>query len=115
MPVPGTAVRAVSAPLVVLSACEGVRAAAGGGLGLDTTLLLAGATQVVATSARVSDLAAALLMKHFFRQRARGLDPAAALQQAQLLLRARWPHPAAWATFRVSELGQPSATPPAGT
>ncbi|MBK8480928.1 MAG: CHAT domain-containing protein [Proteobacteria bacterium] len=100
----------VSAPLVVLSACEGGHATARGGLALDTTLLLAGAGQVVATTTRVSDLGAALLMKLFFRQRVRGLSAAVALQQAQLLLRARWPHPAAWATFRLSELGAAPAT-----
>lgn len=108
----------VNAPLIVLSACEAARSLAGGRWALDRLLLLAGAGQVLATTERVSDLGAALLMKHFFRERERGLAPAAALQQAQLRLRARWPYPAAWATFRVSELGTslapasaPSETP----
>lgn len=102
----------LAARLVVLSSCSGGRGPLGGadlvGI-LPRALQLAGAEQVVASSWRVSDLGAALVMKHFFRQlREQGskLDAAEALRAAQNALRRRYQHPGFWATFRVDGLAR---------
>ncbi|MCC6747998.1 MAG: CHAT domain-containing protein [Deltaproteobacteria bacterium] len=99
----------LAGPLVILSACEsGLGPLAGGDhlLGLPQAFFLAGARQVLSTLYRVSDLGAALLMKHLFRRLAAGLSPELALQAAQLQLRRRFPHPAFWAGFRLDGLGR---------
>jgi tetratricopeptide (TPR) repeat protein len=91
------AVAAASAPVLVsLSACASLGAARG--------FLQRGSRYVVATTQRVSDLAAALMVKHFFR----GLtthSPAVALQVAAQTVRARFAHPAHWGSFVL--LGDP--------
>jgi CHAT domain-containing protein len=95
-------------PLVVLSACNTVRARegrAGGFAGFSGALLAAGARGVVGSLWRADDRLTQPLMVEFHRayQRRRG-DPAAALRDAQLhLLRLGDPalgSPAAWAGFR---------------
>jgi CHAT domain-containing protein/Tol biopolymer transport system component len=66
--------------------------------------LLAGAEQVVSTYWRVSDLGAALVMKHYFRALASGQSSARALQTARRRVRALHPHPGFWAAFRLDGL-----------
>lgn len=90
--------------LVILSACDtgtGHLDGADAMVGLDQAFIAAGARRVVSSLWRVSDLGAALTMKHLFRGLARHGSPARALQQAQNRLRQRFPHPAFWAAFRV--------------
>lgn len=92
--------------LVVLSACA-TRLGAGGPLdgadvlSLAQTFHLAGAGRVLATTLRVEDLAAALVMKRFYRA-ARGAAAAEALRAAQIEVRKAFPHPAWWAGFELS-------------
>jgi CHAT domain-containing protein len=91
-------------PLVLLSACEtglGVLDGADGIVGLQRAFLAAGAERVLASLWRVSDLGSALLVKHLLRRLARGVKPAAALRQAQNIVRRRYAHPAFWAGFRL--------------
>lgn len=97
-------------PMVVLSACETALAAradlAGNLAGAEDWLStaqafqLAGAELVLASTFRVSDLAAALVMKRFYRA-LRNLEPAEALQAAQKTARHYEPHPAWWSTFTL--------------
>jgi CHAT domain-containing protein len=95
--------------LVVLSACETVRATdgrAGGFAGFAGALLQAGAGGVVGSTWRVEDEATRRLMVAFHqRYRASG-DPAAALREAQLaMLRSSDPEhrsAATWASFRYA-------------
>jgi CHAT domain-containing protein len=88
---------------VILSGCEtglGPLDGADGVIGLHKAFLAAGARQVISSLWRVSDLGAALLMKHTFRLLAE--KPAAvALQAAQNRVRRRFSHPAFWAGFRL--------------
>lgn len=89
--------------LVVLSACEtGVGSLASGDelIGLTRAFIYAGAPHVVATLWRIADQSTAALMAEFY-ERLRLLPPAEALRQAQLSLRARYPHPFYWAGFSV--------------
>ncbi|MEM6730286.1 MAG: CHAT domain-containing tetratricopeptide repeat protein, partial [Myxococcota bacterium] len=81
--------------LVSLSGCETAIGSTDGRarLSLADSFLTAGAQSVVATQSRVSDLAAALLMKWFYRAR-RQLGTAAALNAAMLKVRKDHPHPA---------------------
>lgn len=95
--------------LVVLSACQTSRSAAGrsgGFAGLTGAFLTAGAGGVVGSLWRVDDGYTRVLMEHFHRRyRAMG-DPARALREAQLaLLGSGDPalrSPAAWAGFRYA-------------
>jgi len=94
--------------LVVLSACR-TRLASPDPEGLDGADMLslseafhlAGARAVLATTSRVDDLAAALVMKRFYRA-ARESPPPEALRAAQLKVRESYPHPAWWAAFSLS-------------
>lgn len=100
----------VRSPLVVLSACETGLAARsdlvanlGGAedwLSAAQAFQLAGAELVLASTFRVNDLAAALVMKRFYRE-LRARDPARALQEAQRSARRYEPHPGWWATFTL--------------
>lgn len=100
----------IQSPLVVLSACETALAAhadVGGRLsGAEDWLSaaqafqLAGADLVLASTFRVNDLAAALVMKRFYRG-LRAAEPALALREAQQSARRFEPHPAWWATFTL--------------
>jgi CHAT domain-containing protein len=100
----------VRAKLVVLSSCESLAAradarsiAAESGdeiLSLAASFELAGAKNVLASGNRVSDLAAALLMKHFYRAAAT-MGAAEALRKAELEVRRAHPHAAWWASFSL--------------
>ena len=83
--------------LVTLSACEGLYKASF--LSLSHAFLMNGAQTVVAHSHRVSDLAAAIFMKHFYRNLK--LGRAKALQQAALKTKSYFPHPAHWGGFQL--------------
>lgn len=95
--------------LVTLSACEsGLGGLAGGDeiIGLNRAFIYAGSPRVVSTLWKVDDLATAVLVKHFYRNLRTGLNPAEALQKAQLHVRDRiHPHPAYWAAFVL--VGEP--------
>ncbi|HET6346706.1 MAG TPA: CHAT domain-containing protein, partial [Myxococcota bacterium] len=88
--------------LVALSGCDTGSAASATlpWLSLGHAFLSAGARTVLASQTRVSDLASALLMKHFFRH-VKNEGAADALRRAALTVRERYPHPAHWASFMV--------------
>jgi len=91
--------------LVVLSACEtGLGTLQRGDeiTGLTRTFLTAGADTVLASLWKVSDESTAVLMQQFYRGLAHGLKPAAALREAALAVRAKYPHPFYWAAFVVT-------------
>ena len=83
--------------MVTLSACEGLQKKSF--LSLADAFMIRGAHTVVAHPHRVSDLAAAIFMKHFYRNLKRG--KAKALQAAALQTRESFPHPAHWAGFQL--------------
>jgi CHAT domain-containing protein len=58
-----------------------------------------GTQTLVASQERVSDLAAGVLMKRFYRERAKGGGEA--MRAAQLWTRSYFEHPAHWATFAL--------------
>ena len=97
-----------SSSLVVLSACESlvgrrigsIASTADEMFSLAASFRLAGARSVLATTTRVSDVAAAALMKRFYRA-ARDKPLVDALRDAQLALRRYHPHPGWWATFSL--------------
>jgi CHAT domain-containing protein/tetratricopeptide (TPR) repeat protein len=89
---------------VVLSACESGLAEQGDGdemVGLVRAFLVAGAARVVATLWPVEDAITADFMGHFYAALVAGQRPAAALQQAQALLRVQHPEPYFWAPFTL--------------
>ena len=94
----------VAADLVVLSACAtriSSALATGDELrSLAEAFHIAGAPNVIATSLRVDDVAAAMLMKRFYRSAATS-PVAESLRAAQLIVRRYHPHPAWWATFSL--------------
>jgi hypothetical protein len=91
--------------LVVLSACETQRGQLSDGdevVGLTRAFFVAGTPSVIATLWSVDDAPTALLMDRFYTHRQAGLGKAAALRQAQLDVRARYPNPYYWAGFVLS-------------
>jgi CHAT domain-containing protein len=95
----------IRARLVVLSACEtGLGTLQRGDeiTGLTRTFLTAGADTVLASLWKVSDESTAVLMQQFYRGLAHGLKPAAAVREAALAVRAKYPHPFYWAAFVVT-------------
>jgi CHAT domain-containing protein len=95
--------------LVVLSACQTVRAPSGrsgGFASLAGAFLAAGAGGVVGSLWRVNDASTGALMTAFHQEYQRERNGAAALRRAQIrMLRSRDPHlasPAAWAGFRYT-------------
>ncbi len=87
---------------VTLSACESGRTQASGGdelLGLTHAFLSAGARSLVVSLWLVHDTTTATLMASYYGQLNAGETPARALRQAQLALKAAWPHPYYWAPF----------------
>lgn len=96
------------ARLIVLSACstmlsftariEDSQAFGDELLSLAESFHLAGADNVLATTMHVSDVAAAMVMKRFYRA-SRTLDAPSALREAQRVVRQLYPHPAWWATY----------------
>lgn len=97
----------LSADLVVLSACEtglGKEINGEGLISLTRGFMYAGASRVVASLWKVSDVATAELMSSFYRSMERDhLAPAAALRAAQLEMskQKRWHSPYYWAAFQI--------------
>jgi CHAT domain-containing protein len=95
------------ADLVVLSACEtglGKEINGEGVIGLTRGFMYAGATRVVASLWKVSDVATARLMASFYQSMEKdGLAPAAALRAAQTAMwkQKRWRSPYYWAAFQI--------------
>jgi CHAT domain-containing protein len=93
--------------LVVLSACEtglGKEISGEGLIGLTRGFMYAGASRVVASLWKVSDVATAELMAEFYRSMEKdGLAPAAALRAAQVTMwkQKRWKAPYYWAAFQI--------------
>jgi hypothetical protein len=96
------------AKLVVLSACEtemghltDMERFPGGDelVGLNRAFLFAGTPTVVGSLWRVDDAATLLLMEQFYMHLQEGQSKAAALRQAQMETRERYPHPYYWAGF----------------
>jgi len=93
--------------LVVLSACRtatGKELRGEGVVGLLSGFMYAGAPRIVASYWDVKDQATAVLMKHFYKAMMNdGKSPAAALRQAQLMVRndPRWKAPYYWAGFAL--------------
>ena len=101
--------RQTAADLVVLSACETAMRQdrewaqdVAGSSGLQLAFAVSGARRVVATLSRISDLGAALVMKHFFRELSRGRGLVQALAASQNRVRQMLPHPGYWAPFVFS-------------
>lgn len=105
----------LDADLVVLAACEsaaGEMLAGEGLLGTHYAFLAAGADQVVAASAPVSDAVTSRLMEAFYRELLQsGRSPAQALRSAQQEIRAdaRTRHPRYWAGFVAYGYGAPGS------
>jgi tetratricopeptide (TPR) repeat protein len=95
--------------LVILSACDaarvGVREPTNATIGLARAALAAGADAVIASTWPLHDRVALDLLSDLARQLASGAAPGHALRAAQLLQRARTPHPASWAAMTI--LGRP--------
>jgi len=95
------------ADLVVLSACEtglGKEISGEGLVGLTRGFMYAGASRVVASLWRVSDVGTAELMAAFYTSMEKdGLPPSAALRAAQIKLwkQKRWSNPYYWAAFQI--------------
>jgi CHAT domain-containing protein len=93
--------------MVVLSACEtglGKEIDGEGLVGLTRGFMYAGASRVVASLWRVSDVATAQLMGEFYRAMEHdGMRPAAALRMAQIQMwrQKRWSSPYYWAAFQI--------------
>lgn len=95
------------ADLVVLSACEtalGKEIQGEGLIGLTRGFMYAGASRVIASLWKVSDVATAALMADFYRAMEKdGMPPSAALRAAQINMwkRKRWNDPYFWAAFQI--------------
>jgi CHAT domain-containing protein len=88
--------------LVTLSACESGRSDVYAGdelIGLTRGFLGAGAATLVASLWLVQDETTAWLMERWYEQLRNGVGRAAALRNAQLALKERFPHPYYWAPF----------------
>lgn len=95
------------ADLVVLSACEtalGKEISGEGLVGLTRGFMYAGASRVVASLWKVSDVATAKLMAEFYRAMEKdGMPASAALRAAQIKMwkQKRWNEPYYWAAFQI--------------
>lgn len=91
----------LNAELIVLSGCStGLGRLTGDGIiGLTRAFIYAGTPSVVVSQWDVSDRATLFLMDRFYASLQRGTPKAAALRDAQLATRRRYPHPALWAAF----------------
>lgn len=99
----------LDADLVTLSACEtGLHRAMNGDdlIGMTRGFLYAGSSNIVASLWEVDDAATAELMQAFYRALLAGEPKRAALRQAQLALRARFPDPLHWAAFYLTGDGE---------
>jgi len=93
--------------LIAMSACEtGLGAIKGGDevIGLSRSFIYAGSASLLSSLWKVDDLATAVLIKRFFRYlRTQGHTRAAALREAQLIVKKEINnHPAFWAAFNIS-------------
>lgn len=97
----------LQADLVVLSACEtalGKEIQGEGLIGLTRGFMYAGASRVVASLWKVSDVATATLMADFYRAMEKeGMPASAALRAAQIKMwkQKRWSDPYFWAAFQI--------------
>jgi tetratricopeptide (TPR) repeat protein len=88
--------------LVTLSACESGRSEVFAGdelIGLTRAFLRAGAATLVASLWVVQDATTVSLMDKWYEHLRKGVGRAAALRNAQLALREKYPHPYYWAPF----------------
>ena len=88
--------------LVVLSACQtqiGKLSKGDEVVGLNRAFLYAGTPTVIASLWNVDDRATGLLMERFYNHLKQGMSKAQALRQAQIELRAEYPHPYFWSAF----------------
>jgi tetratricopeptide (TPR) repeat protein len=89
---------------VVLSGCETGLSDVGSGddmVGLVRAFLIAGASRVLASLWPVDDAVTAGFMAHFYTALRSGHTPAAALGEAQRVVRIEHPHPLYWAAFTL--------------
>jgi CHAT domain-containing protein/tetratricopeptide (TPR) repeat protein len=94
----------INADLVVLSACQtGVGSVSKGDdvIGLNRAFFYAGTHTIISSLWRVSDVATALLMKHFYRRYATR-NKAESLRSAILHVKNRYPHPGYWGAFTLA-------------
>jgi len=90
------------AELVTLSGCgTGMNAVSAGDelIGLARGLFQAGAQSLLLSLWDAHDASTAKFMQTFYRRLRRGMTKAAALKQAMLEVRERYPHPYQWAPF----------------
>jgi CHAT domain-containing protein len=88
--------------LVVLSACQTNVGAVSAGdevVGLNRAFIYAGTPTVIASLWNVDDAATALIMERFYTHLRSGANKGEALRQAQIEVRAKYPHPFYWAAF----------------
>ncbi|MCL1466832.1 CHAT domain-containing protein [Argonema galeatum] len=88
--------------LVVLSACQTQLGELSKGdevVGLNRAFLYAGTPSVMASLWSVDDKVTGLLMERFYTHLRSGMTKAIALRQAQMDIRAEYPHPYYWAAF----------------
>jgi tetratricopeptide (TPR) repeat protein len=88
--------------LVVLSACstaDGGVFRGEGLVGLTQAFLIAGAPRVLGSLWDVDDEATRAFMEAFYAKWREGLATAAAVREAQGVVRRRWPHPRYWAAW----------------
>lgn len=88
--------------LVTLSACESARNEVFAGdelIGLTRAFLGAGAATLVASLWLVQDETTPELMETWYERLSAGVGRAAALREAQLALKSKYPHPYYWAPF----------------
>jgi CHAT domain-containing protein len=94
----------LDANLVTLSACEtGLSKIANGDdlVGLTRGFLYAGSSSIVASLWKVDDRATSELMARFYKE-LQGNDKMAALREAQLETKKKYPHPYYWASFQLT-------------
>jgi CHAT domain-containing protein len=96
------------AQLVILSACRTATDPSpdlASSIGVQQAFRIAGASNIMTTIWRVSDVGSAVATKNFFRFLARGESFAAALRHAQIATRKHFSHPGVWASQRLMGIG----------
>jgi CHAT domain-containing protein len=96
---------ATDASLVTLSACEsGVVNTKGAGItnGFNSAFIKAGASTVVSSLWRISDVSSAVVMKRFYRSLSSRVSKAESLREAQIVTMKYFKHPAFWSGFKLS-------------